>query len=88
MIFLIMWDGSKRHPLLFLNISLAANFPTIFVERTDIAACTIAIGPYGSNDKPFVKGALTKKTLRNKLKDVFIPTWVAPRKRYLQKSFW
>ena len=38
LIFLSITYGSMNEALLYLNISLAANFPRIFVEWTAIAA--------------------------------------------------
>ena len=86
-IFWIIKEGSKLDTLLLMNISLAANLPTIFVECTAITAWIIAIGPYGNNENPFVKGAVNNIILRIRLKDVLIPIWVAPKQKLLIEIF-
>ena len=47
----------------------------------------IAIGPYGNNENPLVKGAINNITLRIKLKDVLIPICVAPKQKLLIEIF-
>ena len=86
-IFWIRLEGSIKETLLLINISLAANFPSIFVECTAMPAWIIAIGPYGNKDSPLVKGTVNKITFLIRLKDVLIPIWVAPKNKLLIDIF-
>ena len=70
LVFWIIIAGSIKEVLLLINISFAANFPRIFVDCTAIAAWIIAMGPYGNNDTPLVKGAVNKINFLIRLKDV------------------
>ena len=79
-------DISIRSHLLKTLIEDLDN-PKIFVDCTAIAAWINAMGPYGNNESPLVKGAVNKITFLTRLKDVLTPTWVTPKNKLLIDIF-